>query len=126
MENEFRVGDRVERIENAYNGMGVGDVGAIIDMGVGGIALKEWGGGHDHSNLKLITGKQPKPKKPTHIVTYDVKGCGDPHKLAYSEKEAKETSKELLKDNNVVEDSIVIYEIKKIIRPKINISFRGG
>lgn len=54
---EFKVGDRVERIQSSYNGMGVGDQGTITEVKRGSvIEIKEYPGRgmHDANMFKLV------------------------------------------------------------------------
>jgi len=65
-----------------------------------------------------------KPKKPTHLVTWDIKGCGDPTKFFTSEKDAKEFVKDLSERVNVVKDSIIFVEIKSSKKMTISKSLK--
>lgn len=71
---------------------------------------------------QLLGGKKMKKIKPTHIVIW--KEDTDPTKLCYSLAGVKDFVKDLLKNPDVVEDSIRIYEIKSTLTVKHNISFK--
>jgi len=86
--------------------------------------------GHSYfndENNKEITIAQlfnDKVPRPTHIVAWEVRGCGDPIQVCYAEQEARDKVKELFEDRNIVKESIIIYEIKAVINPTHNISFK--
>jgi len=65
-----------------------------------------------------------KEKPYTHLVTWDIKDCGDPTEFFYSLNEAKEKATELSRDNDVVLSSIKIVEIKEMweVVPNITIN----
>lgn len=51
----FKVGDKVRRIANEYNGMKVGDIGTVKqDERVGHVLLHEYGLAHDVRYLELV------------------------------------------------------------------------
>jgi len=57
-DNEIRVGDTVQRINESHYGMVVGDRATVIRILGNGISLVEYGGGgvtHDRKNLKKVT-----------------------------------------------------------------------
>lgn len=72
----------------------------------------------DYSHLKIITAnqylgsKEIKEKPLIFIVSWEVKGCGDPQKRFATFTEADRKVRELVQDDNVITSSIDIVEIK--------------
>ena len=66
-------------------------------------------------------------KTPTHLVVWEVVGCGDPCKFFTDEKEAKEFMKELSDEEDVDEESIILVAIKSVrkVNVKKNINLSG-
>ncbi len=63
-------------------------------------------------------------RKITHIITYDKKGCGDPHIFCYGLDDMKERTKKLLFDNNTVKESVIIFDVvQKRRKPTIQVRF---
>ena len=80
---------------------------------------------NDSSEYEVITLQnflKLKIPTPTHIIQwYENK---DPFEVCCSIEDMKERVRQLLKNPNVSEKSIVVYEVKRLIRPKMNISFK--
>lgn len=49
----------------------------------------------------------------THIVVWDIRGCGDPHEVFFDKKTAMEKVEKLIEDDKVYNDSIHLFEIAK-------------
>jgi len=81
---------------------------------------------NNHKNKEITVAQLFSGKVPieTHIVAWDIKGCGDPIILCFSEDDAKERVKELFQKSDVVKESIRVYEIKSITTPTQNITYR--
>lgn len=69
---------------------------------------------YSKDKLELIKPAKPvKPEQPKiFIVSWEVKGCGDPQERFVTFTEADRKARELGKDENIVEGSIDIVEIK--------------
>lgn len=118
---KFKVGDKVKRINGNHGGMSIGDIGIIIEIeNDGGLRIRKFDteGTHDNSNFELVSSNY-KPKNPTHLVVWEVEGCGDPCKFFTNEKEAREEIKKLSELSGVKKDSIILVEIKSA--QKVNV-----
>ena len=51
---EFKIGDVVERLHGKYNDMIAGDIGKVIAVTAGGVAVKGYGHGHSKSSLRVV------------------------------------------------------------------------
>lgn len=54
---DFKIGDWVIRTHSGFEGMKIGDIGEVIETGMGGMGVKIKGYGkyfHDVKNLELI------------------------------------------------------------------------
>ncbi len=136
--NVFKVGERVKCIERYGETIEVGDTG-IIRRVDGDTYCIEWDNlstGHDIDGLssnakrgynvgeKNIMKIKRGITKITHIVTYDVKGCGDPHIFCYGKDDMRDNVKRLLLKEDTVQESLKVFEIAKQLRqPKIQIRF---
>ncbi|MCK5625035.1 hypothetical protein KAI04_04285 [Candidatus Pacearchaeota archaeon] len=121
MEYEFKKGDRVRRYKNGrVNGTDEKDTGVVttdIFTNDGEYSLKyildknnQESSGYVR-NYELISPKE-KPKAPTYLVVWEIKGCGDPCRFFTSEKEAKEYVKTLSEDSKVDQNSVILVEVK--------------
>ena len=134
MKKNFRVGDRVKRIQidNAWEGrwFKVGQVGTVtkvdsrhgIDVDVDGVGRVD---GNDDSYLELVSCKRPKPAKiqpPRFILQYELDE--DPFELFATEKEVRVRINELADKPNLKRDSIKVYEIKNVRAVKLGTSIK--
>jgi hypothetical protein len=114
---EFKIGDRVKRIQGGHCGnMQVGDMGTVTKLDGYDMCLKEFTGNFDSVNYELVKTGNPGPV--THVVLWDDE-YKDPHRICYNEQEAKDLIKELSEKNNVKKDSIVLVEVKSIKRVSV-------
>lgn len=128
-EKEFKIGDKVELISEKGGftegiELDIGHVGRITEITEAGAyridaGMCSFAAGSD---LKLVK-EGTKETKPTYLVVWDT-NSEDPHKVCYSEKEAKDKVKELYDSISVVKHSIVIYKIAEIIKPTATITFK--
>ncbi|NQV00331.1 MAG: hypothetical protein HQ538_06355 [Parcubacteria group bacterium] len=115
---DFKIGDKVERLFNQNADMSEGDTGEVVgfDHSDKMIEVKKDGAEklylHSPENLEIISKGKPKDmKNPTHVVIWDVSNT-DPAKFFTSEKDAKEFIKTLSEDTNV--SNIILVEIKSV------------
>lgn len=116
---KFKKGDNVKRIKGTYNGMVVGDTATVKKIPDGGdqyMSLKEFQEEHFIEHFELV-------KNFTHMIIWDERNK-DPFELLCSLKEAKERTLELMSKEEVMKNSIEIYEIKKKLEVKTSISFK--
>ncbi len=130
---KFKVGDRVRR-KGYYKISSTNEElhkkkGRVISMS-GCMVNVEWDTPTKDGNTTWSIGGEKWEKlhlqsKPTHIIVWD-ETSGDPHQVCYSIKEAKKEAKELLEKEEVIKESVEIYEIKKMIKAviKTSVSFK--
>lgn len=129
---KFKVGDKVKTKK--------GHIGEIKAMQGNHFTIKfgNWDSGHSggygynergsknfwnysereaERELEII--RKGKPKDPTHLVVWEIEGCGDPCEFFTDEKKAKEFVKELSEKSDVKKDSIILVEIKSA--QKVNV-----
>ena len=59
-----------------------------------------------------------------YIVTYDLRGCGDPVEKFDTDSSMKKRVKELIMNSDVITESIMVYEVKN--EKKVNVTFNVG
>ena len=74
----------------------------------------------DREHFKLVA--KGKPKKPTHIIVYDINDK-DPIVICYSEEEMKEEVKKILLKESTKQDSVQVFEVSKVSKPKLHVRF---
>ncbi len=133
---EFKVGDKIVylgtkegmmdndwQIYFGRHGIKKGSKGVITTIETsGGIFIKEDGRPDTSGRLfkcDIRLAKAHHFKNPTHLVVWEVKGCGDPCKFFTNEKDAKEEVKKLSDQSDVKKDSIILVEIKSA--QKVNV-----
>ncbi len=125
---EFKIGDKVKIIQYNCSGVNIGDIciiekykdGNLYAMNKRSKEMKT-SGCNCENNFELVTSNY-KPKIPSHLVVWEIKGCGDPCKFFENLNEANVFVKELSEDSSVDQDSIILVEIKS--SRKVTISKR--
>jgi len=127
MSNEkFKVGDKVSIRKDLKGGEECGyftfttnmfkqfegSTLTIASIFVNGYKIEEDHKEYSWTDEMFEPAKGYKPKPITHLVQWDLEGCGDPVKAFTNEKDAKDFIKELSDTDNVKKDSIVLYTIK--------------
>lgn len=117
---EFKVGDKVQRINGYHNAMDTGDTGIVMGVRNDGTSIDVkmdkngiFSEGHGYGNLKLISkgnGKVPKAKPvDLHIVLQD--SCNNDKGKFDSYKEAEAKAKTLSED-------VTIYKLVEVAKVK--------
>lgn len=134
---KFKVGSRVKCVNSGYSYSSHSDMAKELK-------LKNWTGGNTmsdgmigkivaiygtHCGVRvggidyIISAEGLKSlgsmKNPTHLVVWEVEGCGDPCEFFTDEKKAKGFVKELSEKSDTKKDSIILVEIKSA--QKVNV-----
>ncbi len=123
--NKFKVGDKVKRIQGDNDEFRQGEVGTIIGI-ESGYTIKTIYGKISHNNDEAYIQLVPymgKHKKLTHLIIYDEQDR-DPIIECYGISQVREEVERLHKEDNVIKESIKIYEIKSIIEPVIKVGLK--
>lgn len=88
----------------------------------------EWNKGCDnYPNYRKLTYNNfmanKKPKSPKYLVVWEEEDEGDPMEEFTTLAEAKKKVEELFKNEYAVNSSIIVYEIKRIAEPRVEIVF---
>lgn len=94
----FKVGDKVKRVEYHHGGMVIGDIGTITELSSGGssVRLKEFDAKawHAQSSLEVVNIKSGKevPEDLTRFIAFAT-GCNNMGQILLTEKQLKEDLK---------------------------------